>query len=568
MKPMKGQREDLIRITSKTLFSLVHSVIDANTFFMAYNNGEQNTIISAWNAKEELIKEGSVLPYPVSYCSLVGHIEGPIIIEDTTMSPLTREMPITLDIGKASFLGVPIWLDSGELYGTICSLDRQHTFTEGDVERLSYIASVVSNLIHLEETTYIDDLTGFLRYGALESFYERKPGTLPKAVVFMDLDDFKEVNDSYGHLAGDQVLQTLAEAIRKAADDDWLLCRYGGDEFVVILPTNDLEQVHHAVSRLVLAFQKEDLPLPEQGDRLTLSIGVCLEADSLREYIERADAAMYKIKKAGKAAIGIFQIEDPQAELNIRQALQQEELELYYQPIVESRDGRIVSYEGLLRWRHPQRGMVSPVEAIDAAEKAGLIQQIDLWVLREACLAQRLLKPEERIHVNITVKSLRDPYFVQLAADVFQETGCPPEKIEIELNETTQRVDASHILPQLLRLQEWGVTFSLDDLGSRHSSSVGLLQELPIATLKIDRMLTQDVQTNRVSRAMVRAIIGMAMELELTVVAEGVETEEQRQQLLSLGCHHMQGYYFSRPQPLSVLHSGSDDGNERSIEGR
>ncbi|NGZ75235.1 sensor domain-containing phosphodiesterase [Saccharibacillus alkalitolerans] len=552
MKPMKEQRQDLIRITSKTLFSLLHSVIDANTFFMAYNNGKQNTILSTWNADEEMVREGSVLPYPISYCSLVNN-EGPIIIEDTTTSPLTREMPVTSEIGKASFLGVPIHLENGELYGTICSLDREHAFTAEDVERLSHVASVIASLIHLEETTYFDDLTGFLRHSALEQFYERELEDSPKAVIFMDLDNFKEVNDGYGHTTGDRVLQSLADAIRKAADDDWLLCRYGGDEFVIVLPTNEAERVQEAVDRLVAAFRVEDLPLTEQEEQLTLSIGVCLEADSLREYIERADTAMYSIKKGGKAGMGIFRIEDQQAELDMRQALQKGELELYYQPIVDSVTGYPVSYEALLRWNHPQRGLVSPVEAIEAAEKAGLIEQVDLWVLREACLAQRMLSPEKRIHVNITVKSLRDPYFVELAAEVFVQTQCPPEKIEIELNETTQRLDASHILPQMLRLSEWGVTFSLDDLGSRSSSGIGLLQELPVATLKIDRMLIRNAQQNPVSRAMIRGIMGLSRELDLSVVAEGVETEEQRALLVSLGCRELQGYHFSRPQPLGRL---------------
>ncbi|CAM3521859.1 MULTISPECIES: bifunctional diguanylate cyclase/phosphodiesterase [Saccharibacillus] len=553
MKPMKEQREDLIRITSKTLFSLLHSVIDANTFFMAYNNGRHNTIVSAWNTGEEMIQEGSVVPYSLSYCSLVGLEAGPVMIEDTTACALTREMPITSDLGKASFLGVPIRLANGDLYGTICALDRHHVFNAQDVERLTHVASVISGLIRLEETTYFDDLTGFLRYNALESIYERELEDSPKAVIFMDLDNFKEVNDDYGHTTGDRVLQSLAGAIRKAADENWLLCRYGGDEFVIVIPTNDAQQVQRAVKRLVSAFRDEDMPLSNHEEPLTLSIGACLEADSLREYIDRADTAMYRIKKGGKAGMSIFRIEDQQAELDMRQALQGGELQLYFQPIVEAGSGAVSAYEALLRWNHPERGIVSPVEAIQAAEEAGLIEQVDLWVLREACLAQSILMPEERIHVNITVKSLRDPYFVELAAEVFAQTGCPPGKIEIELNETTQRLDASHILPQLVMLREWGVTFSLDDLGSGSSSGIGLLQELPVQTLKIDRTLIQNASFNRVSRAMIRGVVAMADELGLSVIAEGVETAEQRELLMSLGCLKLQGYYFSRPQPLDRL---------------
>lgn len=557
MKPMKEQREDLIRVTSKTLFSLLHSVIDANTFFMAYNNGRQNTILSVSNRNEELVQEGSVLPYSISYCSLVGEKDGPVMIEDTTCSPLTQGMPITLDIGKASFLGVPIRLRNGDLYGTICSLDRHHAFTNEDADRLLHVASVISGLIQLEETTYFDDLTGFLRYSALESLYERELADLPTAVIFMDLDNFKEVNDGYGHTTGDRVLQSLAKSIRKAADDDWLLCRYGGDEFVIVLPTDDAQRVQEAVDRLVAEFREEELPLADEEEPPTLSIGVCLEADSLREYIERADTAMYRIKKGGKAGVSIFRIEDQQAELDMRQALQGGELELHFQPIVEGEGGRALAYEALLRWNHPTRGSVSPVEAIEAAEEAGLIEQVDLWVLREACMAQHVLRPAERIHVNITVKSLRDPYFVEQARHVFAETGCSPEKIEIELNETTQRMDASHILPQLLQLRELGVTFSLDDLGSQSSSGIGLLQELPITTLKIDRILSQNAQSNRISRAMIRGVVAMAKELDLSVIAEGVETDEQHHLLLTLGCVQMQGYYFSRPKPLSQLRSES-----------
>ncbi|MCQ4086401.1 EAL domain-containing protein [Saccharibacillus sp. JS10] len=553
MKPMKEQREDLIRVTSKTLFSLLDSVIDANTFFMAYNNGRQNTILSAWNRDEELITEGAVLPYSASYCSLVGEKDALVMIEDTTQSPLTCDMPVTVDMGKVSFLGVPIRLKNGDLYGTICSLDREHIFTDQDGERLMHVASVVSGLIQLEATTYFDDLTGFLRYSALESLYERELSDVATSVIFMDLDNFKEVNDGYGHSTGDRVLQSLARAIRKAAEPDWLLCRYGGDEFVVVLPTNDANKVRKAVDDLVEAFREEDMPLTDEEESPTLSIGVCLEADSLREYIERADMAMYRIKKGGKAGVSIFRVEDEQAELDMRQALQGGELELHFQPIVDAEDGHSLAYEALLRWNHPTRGSVPPGEAIEAAEKAGLIQQVDLWVLREACMATHLLRPIERIHVNITVKSLRDPYFVEQAEQVFFETGCSPDKIEIELNETTQRLDASHILPQLLQLREWGVTFSLDDLGSQSSSGIGLLQELPISTLKIDRVLSQNAEHNPISRAMIRGVVAMAQELQLSVVVEGVETDKQHRLLLSLGCLHMQGYYFSRPKPLRQL---------------
>ncbi|OWA34041.1 hypothetical protein B9G55_17055 [Saccharibacillus sp. O16] len=553
MKPLKEQREELIRVTSRTLFSLLHSVIEANTFFMAHNNGKQNTILSVWNSEEKMVVEGTVLPYSLSYCSLVGSLQAPIIIEDTTQSPLTKEMPITQDLGRTSFLGVPIHLKNGEFYGTICSLDRTHSFTKQDAERLTHVASVIADLIHLEETTYFDDLTGFLRHSALEAFCERELADSPKAVIFMDLDNFKGVNDGYGHSTGDRVLKALANAIRKAADPDWLLCRYGGDEFVVVLPTNEVQQVQLAVDRLVTAFHNEAMVLADQEDPLTLSIGVCLEADSLREYIERADTAMYQIKKGGKAGVSIFRVEDQQAELDIRHALQQGELSLHFQPIVEASTGRVLSYEALLRWNHPQRGTVSPMEAIHAAEEAGLIEQVDLWVLREACLAQRVLQPQNRIHVNITVKSLRDPYFVERAAEVLLETGCPPDKIEIELSETTQKLDALHILPQLQKLIEWGVTFSLDDLGSGSSSGVALLQELPITTLKIDRALIQHAHDKRMNRAMIRGIVEMASELEISVVAEGIETREQQELLVSLGCRQMQGYYFSKPKPLAGI---------------
>ncbi|MDO3413036.1 sensor domain-containing phosphodiesterase [Saccharibacillus sp. CPCC 101409] len=553
MKPMKEQREELIRAMSKTLFSLLHSVIDANTFFMAHNNGRTNTIVSAWNAGETLIEEGAVLPYHITYCRLVGDVEGPIIIEDTTLSSLTRDLPVTADIGKASFVGVPIRLQGGELYGTICGLDRERVFTGEDIEQLEQTASVISGLLDLEQSTHYDDLTGFLRHSALESFCQRDLEDSPKSVIFMDLDNFKEVNDRYGHAMGDRVLQSLARAIRRAADDDWLLCRYGGDEFVVVLPTDSEALVQQAVERLVEAFQKEELPLTDPEESLTLSIGACLQADSLRQYIERADTAMYRIKKDGKDGIGIFQIEDQQQELDVREALRKNEFELYFQPIVGAESGAADSYEALLRWRHPLRGMIPPIEAIEMAEAAGLIEQVDLWVLREACLAAGLIRPAGRIHVNITAKSLRDPHFADYAAEIFMETNCPPSKIEIELNETLQRCESRHIVQQVDQLRQWGVTFSLDDLGSQQSAGIGLLRDLAVSTLKLDGALCRGARTDRIGRALIRGVVEMGRELGMSVVAEGIENEEQRRLLVSLGCDLLQGYYFFRPMPLAEL---------------
>ena len=382
------------------------------------------------------------------------------------------------------------------------------------------------------------------------------------AVLFVDLDRFKTVNDSLGHFVGDELLRAVAARLVDAVRQEDTVSRLGGDEFVILMrEVVNAEDAAAVASKIVKAL-RDPFRVHDHDLFVTSSIGISLyplHADAAQMLIIRADAAMYNAKQAGRNNFQVFTSEMntffPERlalENDLRHALGRREFELHYQPKVEVGDGRIVGMEALLRWRHPQKGMVSPQEFIPLAEETGLIIPIGRWVIEEACAQNKAWQdaglPKLRVAVNISGVQFRKKNLLDTIAHALAAARLEPECLEVEITESVVMQNASEAIVTLEKLHKMGIHVSIDDFGTGYSS-LSYLKRFPIDSLKIDRSFIRDVSTDLDDAAIVRATIGLAHNLRLSVVAEGVETADQLTFLRSLGCDEYQGFLKSMPLP-------------------
>ncbi|ART53375.1 diguanylate cyclase [Acidovorax carolinensis] len=391
------------------------------------------------------------------------------------------------------------------------------------------------------------------------------------ALLFLDLDNFKSINDTLGHEMGDRLLVQVAERLRACVRAMDTVARLGGDEFVVIL-----QQLHsvepeaaveaEAVAQKIIASLNGPFQVDHREIHSTPSIGIALFRDArqpVHELLQRADLAMYQAKAQGRNTLCFF---DPAMQAaasarsalegDIRQGLQRDEFLLHYQPVVNAA-GDVLGAEALVRWMHPQRGMVSPGEFIPLAEQTGLILPLGRRVMRLACaqLAQWAAMPHTAgwsVAVNVSAQEFRHPHFVQQVLDTLRESGASPRRLKLELTESLMLHDVEDSILKMQALRTLGVGFSLDDFGTGYSS-LGYLKRLPLDQLKIDQSFVRDVLTDPNDAAIACTIITLASSLGLDVVAEGVETEGQRAFLLRNGCQQFQGYLFGRPGVVDLL---------------
>ena len=380
------------------------------------------------------------------------------------------------------------------------------------------------------------------------------------AVLFVDVDRFKHINDSLGHNIGDRVLQSAAERLRACVRSSDTVSRQGGDEFVILL-----SEVTHAGDAAVSADKMlQALSAPYQIDQhdlhLTVSIGIVTypgDGTDAEMLLQNADFAMYHAKDSGRnnyqffsSEMNMLAVDRQSIENDLRHALERQEFVLHYQPKMNLKTGAISGVEALLRWRHPQRGLVPPSQFIPVAEECGFIVPIGRWVLREACRQARAwqdagLEPM-RIAINTSAVELRAKDFVEGVRAILTETGLEPRCLELELTETFLMQDSKSTTEVLHALKDMGVHLALDDFGTGYSS-LSYLKRFPIDTLKIDRSFVRDLTTDPDDASIVSAVISMGESLHMQVVAEGVETPEQLAFLQAQSCPHGQGYYFSQP---------------------
>jgi len=384
------------------------------------------------------------------------------------------------------------------------------------------------------------------------------------ALLFIDLDRFKNINDTLGHHVGDGLLQSVAERLMEAVRAGDTVCRQGGDEFVVILNSvEDADEVAHIVERRLIPLILQPHEVAGISMHISCSVGIAVypeDADDMEELMRHADTAMYSAKAQGRNNFQFFSEEMNRhaldllnTENHLQDALKNEEFELHVQPIIDSATGEVVSVEALLRWRQPDLGLIPPDQFIPIAEENGQIHEIGHWVLTEACRLYHYMCKSDigplPIAVNVSAGQFRRGDFSTLVAAVLEENGMPAEYLQIELTESLMMTESERNLAEIHRLKEMGIGLSLDDFGTGYSS-LSYLNLLPVDKLKIDRSFVSDMIADPADMAITRAIVGLGRTLGLRVVAEGVEYSEELHALREIGCDEVQGYLITRPLPV------------------
>ena len=388
------------------------------------------------------------------------------------------------------------------------------------------------------------------------------------ALLFIDLDNFKVVNDSLGHQIGDQLLTVIAQRLRNCVRENDIIARLGGDEFTVLMENIGSNQDAITAAETLRAKVTETIVLADREIVPNLSIGIvlsCAGKDMPEELLRDADTAMYQAKTAGKGQYLVFDAEMKhlamdrlELESDLRLALERSELRVYFQPIVELDDGRVSEVEALARWEHPTRGLISPGSFIPLAEETNLIFPLGERILRESCIQARiwqLSNPEfERlmISVNLSGRQLGSPKLVDTVREILFETRLAPGSLKLEITESEMMQDVPLTIQRLRELQQLGVKIAVDDFGTGYSSMC-YLSDFPVDTLKIDRAFVQRIDQSREDQAIVEAIVTLSRNLSLSVTSEGIETEQQMRLLQGLGCDRGQGYLFSKPVEASRM---------------
>ncbi|MEE4278762.1 MAG: EAL domain-containing protein, partial [Halieaceae bacterium] len=391
------------------------------------------------------------------------------------------------------------------------------------------------------------------------------PGSEGFALLFIDLDHFKDINDSLGHTVGDALLKAVSERLTEVVRHGDLVARLGGDEFTVLLMSVRNATEASGVAAKVLETLAQPIELPEHRLSVSASIGVCLfpdDGESSEELLRNADAAMYKAKSLGRNTQCHYSPEMTERALSrvslegeLRRAVAEEALSIALQPQIDMRTGHITGAEVLLRWFHPERGAVSPAEFIPIAEDTGIIRTLGYWVLEQVCELGNALGEGAKdlsFAVNVSARQLLDPDFEARVRELLHSSRCSVPRLEIELTESVLIQNPIRVQQIMEKLRALGISFAVDDFGTGYSS-LAYLKNFPINKLKIDASFVRDLAVDDSDRAIAGAVIALTKSLGLQVIAEGVETEAQRDILLADGCPHAQGFLYSKALPVDAF---------------
>jgi len=486
------------------------------------------------------------------YIATLGLVLAIVLLHFTGMAavsvtPLTSEGTdgIVLEAMAVAITGVSLFIvGSGVASYMIDSQSRNQS-----TQRLRYMA-------------LNDSLTGLPNR---TSFGERLDSELARvqteglrlAVIGLDLNRFKEINDLRGHIAGDQALKVIAKRLRNCVRAGEFIARIGGDEFAAVKAFHDRSELLDFVGRLESAFD-DSLQIGDFTTRVGASIGVAVfpeDGTTAQTLLANSDFAMYRAKADPTSAVCFYDSELGEAARErqilareLRRAIELKQFEPHFQVQVAVTDASICGYEVLLRWNHPQRGLVPPMEFIPIAEETGAIIEIGEWVLREACRRAASWKTPHKIAVNLSAVQLKQSELPQLVHQILIETGLPPARLELEITESSIIADKAHALHILRQIKSLGVTIALDDFGTGYSS-LDTLRSFPFDKIKLDRLFMTEVETNPQSKAIVRAVLALGKSLDVPILAEGVETKDQLELLRREGCDEAQGYLLGRPGP-------------------
>ncbi|WP_043306861.1 bifunctional diguanylate cyclase/phosphodiesterase [Pseudomonas sp. ML96] len=478
-----------------------------------------------------------------------------------SLSGLQQFEPLPLGIGRMVNIScilltsaAAVWLLASDLRRTLLRLQHE----------ILRVRESQASLSHLAQHDPLTNLPNRLlaRDRAEQAMAWARSDGRQVALVFLDLDNFKTINESLGHAAGDELLQEVALRLRGALRDVDTLSRQGGDEFLLVLTdVAELATVSHLVARLQ---QRMVEPFELRGMRIvsSLSVGVSVfpqDGDDFATLLKHAETAMYQAKAAGRSVCRFFDARmnaDARASLeleqDLRRALLCREFELHYQPVIDLQSARLLAVEALLRWRHPEQGLLGPDRFIPLAEQSGLIVELGAWVLDEACRQASLWQaaglPRFAVAVNLSAVQFRRGEPEALVREALRRYALPPSCLELELTESTLLEDCRH----LESLKALGVRLAIDDFGTGYSS-LSYLQRFQVDKLKIDQSFVRDLAGNPQNQAIVAAIVQMARALGLHTVAEGIEDDATCRRLIELGCDQGQGYWFARPMPAADL---------------
>ncbi|MGV8854477.1 MAG: putative bifunctional diguanylate cyclase/phosphodiesterase [Devosia sp.] len=439
------------------------------------------------------------------------------------------------------------------------------TLREAMVER-GHLRDIRDMAVDLAHMAHHDPLTGLPNRALLMKTLEEAVAGLPDGkrfnVLMLDLDRFKSINDTMGHASGDNLLMTTADRLVAVLGPGDLVARLGGDEFAIIqrVVRNPALEARILATSLLDAVSS-GIALNGQALVVGTSIGIAcapLHGDAATELLKKADLALYRSKASGRGVFSFFQhgmdmaVQDQHAlELDLRLALQRDEFEVHYQAVVSLASMTTCGFEALVRWRHPQRGMVPPDQFIPLAEETGMIVALGAWILERACRDAASWPDHYRLAVNLSPVQIQKPGLAEVITRVLQNSGLPARRLELEVTETVVLAGAEGI-DMLSALHASGICIVLDDFGTGYASLSNLVS-LPFSKIKIDRSFVNNLATQPNCRAIVAAITGLAHGLGMDITAEGVETEEQLSILIAAGCSNVQGYYFSRPLPLAEI---------------
>lgn len=479
--------------------------------------------------------------------------------------------------GPAGLLVHPFCNSEGRVIGTFAFYYRSRVqdseaqrFHQQLVEACTHLCTLALEREHarqrIRKLAFYDGLTGLPNRSLLQARADQAIASAtrnaePLAVLFLDLDRFKQINDSLGHPAGDELLRQVASRLQRELRSSDIAGRLSGDEFVVVLPQCDADQAADTVERLQ-ALLAQPMEIADTRLAISASVGIAMfpaDGREMETLLHRADMAMYQAKSGARGSFRFFSAEMNRLaqerlalETALREALRQGQLQLHYQPQIELASGRLHGVEALARWTHPELGPISPARFIPLAEECGLIAELGRWALREACRqlaewrAQGLAVPA--IAVNLSPTSFHNLELPSLIADALERHALKPQDLTLEITESVLVDTNPSTLKTLAEVHAQGVRLSMDDFGTGYSS-LSYLRRLPVSELKLDRSFVADLEQDEAARALSRAILGIGQSLQLTVVAEGVESEQQNQLLREQGYPVAQGYLFARPLP-------------------
>ena len=514
--------------------------------------------------------DGTPIGPNVGSCGTAAFRAAAVEVTDIATDPLWSDYRhLALPLGLRACWSSPITASDGRVIGTFAFYHRTPT-GPGELERRIVVRCLYHCAIAIEhdlaqskiqQLAWRDPLTklpnrAYFEQRAAEALRGKNGQPVATALHYIDLDDFKGVNDSLGHHVGDQLLISVANRLAACVSTSAIVARLGGDEFAIL--QTDSDDPHAAADqacRVIDSFSKP-FTIESHQIRIGATVGIAHAAphgSNLVELLRKADLALYRAKALGRNRWQSF-TPDMDAELQRRRSLQQdlhtaletENLKLHYQPIVDLSSGRIVCFEALLRWQHPEHGLVPPAEFIPLAEESGLIDELGTWVLKQACSEAAQWPDSIGVAVNLSSRQLRNDRFAFDVINVLRASGLAPERLELELTESALLLATPAVTGGLRQLSASGVRIALDDFGTGYSS-LSYLRSFPINKLKIDQTFVADLASRPDCAAIVRAIIGLAQDLGMKTTAEGIETEEQRDFVCREGCCEGQGFLFGAP---------------------